>query len=225
MLGKVLRIVGIVLLALTSVLVLVGGIGTYCVAFNPTGFGPIFAKIAPFQWLYILFVVAGVAIGVLGIVAMIRLIKGKPGSYRLAVITLVAGLITGVIHVIASRALRGSSMPADPIMWVNALTLAVFLLFRVPSIWNKVNFERKDDHTSGLGTAVAMIAIAPIILTVQWWAGPTHMLDGINYADVWHLPMAIVGWTLLLAGGAVIGRYILTDDATETALAPVVVAK
>lgn len=225
MLGKVFRIVGIVLLALTSVAVLLGGIGTYCVAFNPTGFGPLFAKIAPFQWLYILFVVAGVAIGILGIVAMIRLIKGKPGAYRLAVITLVAGLITGVIHVIASRALRGSSMPADPIMWVNALTLLVFLLYLVPSIRNQVDSPKKNDHSSSLGAGAAMIVVGVITLTVQFWAGPTHMLDGINYADVWHWPLAVAGWAATLGGLAIMGRYVLAEPELEEYASPIAIGK
>lgn len=225
MLGKVFRIVGIVLLALTSVAVLLGGIGTFCVAFKPTEYGPVFAKIAPFQWLYILFVVAGVVIGIMGIVAMIRLIRGKHGAYRFAVITLVAGLITGIIHVVASRALRGSSMPADPIMWVNALTLLVFLLYLIPGVRNQVDSLKKDDHSSGLGAGAAMIVVGVITLTVQFWAGPTHMLDGINYADVWHYPLAVAGWSAMLGGLAILGRYVLAEPELEEIASPIAIGR
>ncbi len=151
MLGKILRIVGIILLALTSVAVLLGGIGTACVAFTPTGFGPTFAPIARFQWLYLFYVATGVIFGVMGIIATIALIRGKSNGYRQAVTMLVLSLVVGIIHIISSRALRGSSQPADMIVYVNAFTLLVFLLFRIPGIWDKVNFARRDDHTSGMG--------------------------------------------------------------------------
>lgn len=225
MLGKVLRIVGIVLLALTSVAVLLGGIGTFCVAFKPTGYGPIFAPIARFQWLYILYVVTGVLFGVMGILATIALIKGKSNGYRQAITMLVLSLVVGIIHIISSRALRGSSQPADMIVYVNALTLLVFLLFRIPGIWNQIGFTKRDDHTTGFGTGVAMIVVGVITLTVQIWAGPTHMLDGINYADVWHLPLAIVGWALTLGGGIILGRYVLAEPELDEVVAPVAIGK
>ena len=225
MLGKILRIVGIILLALTSVAVLLGGIGTACVAFTPTGFGPTFAPIARFQWLYLFYVATGVIFGVMGIIATIALIRGKSNGYRQAVTMLVLSLVVGIIHIISSRALRGSSQPADMIVYVNAFTLLVFLLFRIPGIWDKVNFARRDDHTSGMGAGVAMIVTGAIILTVQIWAGPTHILDGINYADVWHWPLSIVGWALALGGGAIIGRYVLAEPEPAEVTVPAIAGK
>ncbi|MCB0119884.1 MAG: hypothetical protein KDD72_12695, partial [Anaerolineales bacterium] len=55
-LGKSLRFVGILLMALTGGFTLLGGIGTSCVAINPAGFGESMAALARLQWLYILFV-------------------------------------------------------------------------------------------------------------------------------------------------------------------------
>ena len=78
--AKTLRFVGIVLMALTGGFTLLGGVGTTCVALNPTGFGESMAKLAPLQWLYILFVLAGVALGVMGIRATIQLIRGTRSS-------------------------------------------------------------------------------------------------------------------------------------------------
>ena len=80
--AKFLRFIGIVLMGLTAGFTLLGGIGTTCVALNPTGFSESMAPLAPFQWLYILFVLAGIALGILGIRATILLIKGTDKSYR-----------------------------------------------------------------------------------------------------------------------------------------------
>src|SRR5512141_833583 len=111
--AKTLRIICIVLMSLTAAFTLMGGAGTTCVALNPTGFGGKFSGIAPFQWLYILFVLVTVAIGVMGVRAVVVLSRGKQASYRFALITLLAGAVVGLVHMLVSRALRGGSMPVD----------------------------------------------------------------------------------------------------------------
>jgi hypothetical protein len=52
--GRILRIIGIILMALAVAFNLLGGIGTSCVTLNPMGWSPAMAKLAPYQWLYIL---------------------------------------------------------------------------------------------------------------------------------------------------------------------------
>jgi hypothetical protein len=32
--------------------------------------------------------------------------------------------------------------------------------------------------------------------------GPTHTIDGVNYADVWHVQLQVVGWFLFAIGVA-----------------------
>ena len=53
--AKFLRFIGIVLMALTGGFTLLGGAGTTCAALFPTKYDSMTA-LAPFQWLYILFV-------------------------------------------------------------------------------------------------------------------------------------------------------------------------
>ena len=55
--GKIIRILAIVLFAFTTFFNLMGGIGTSCVALNPTRWSPSMAKLAPYQWLYILLMI------------------------------------------------------------------------------------------------------------------------------------------------------------------------
>jgi hypothetical protein len=115
--AKTLRIIGMVFMSLTAAFTLMGGAGTSCVALNPTGYGDSFAPIARFQWLYILFVLLTIAIGVMGVRAVVLLVKGRKNAYRYAMIALLAGTVIGVIHIAVSRALRGSSMPVDMVVY------------------------------------------------------------------------------------------------------------
>lgn len=202
MFGKLLRIVGLVLLAVTAVITLLSGIGTTCVALNPTKYN--MAAITPYQWLYILYVIAGIIIGVMGILATVALARSKPMAYRSALIALTLGLVTGGLHMATSRALRGSSMPLDFIVYATVVTLLYFLLLRIPGVWNQINLADKDDNTTGLGAGVAMIVGGIVVLTVQLWAGPTHVINGINYADVWHTQMTVVGGTLTVLGASLL---------------------
>ena len=68
------------------------------------------------------------------------LIKGSKHAYRAAIIALLLGTIINAIHMFASRALRGASMPVDGVLYTNVLTLLVFLLFRIPGIWQGDQF-------------------------------------------------------------------------------------
>jgi len=200
--AKLLRIVGIVLMSLTAAFTLMGGAGTSCVALNPTGFGGKFAGIASFQWLWILFVLIGVAAGILGVRAVVLLIKGSNKAYRAAIIALLIGTIINAIHMVASRSLRGSSMPVDGVLYMNILTFLVFLLFRIPGIWKIVNFEKpvENEQTGSKAAAFSLIIVGALTLSIQFVMAPTHTIDGINYANVWHVVMSIIGSVLILSG-------------------------
>jgi len=206
--GKTLRIIGIVLMSLTAAFTLLGGIGTTCVALNPTGFGGKFAGIAPFQWLYILFVIVTTAIGVWAVRVVVELVRGKRGSYRRALIVLAAGVLVGALHTAASRALRGSSMPVDMVVYTTLLTLIVFLLFGLPAVRQKVGLERGDNGgTKGpAAAAIALAATGVLTLTVQFLMAPTHSIGSINYADVWHAALSVLGCSQLLAAGTMLVR-------------------
>jgi len=200
--AKLLRIVGIVLMSLTAAFTLMGGAGTTCVALNPTGYEGKFAGIASFQWLWILFVLFGVAAGIMGVRAVVMLIKGRKHAYRAVIISLLLGTIINAVHMFASRALRGASMPVDGVLYTNVLTLLVFLLFRIPGIWQGINFEKPTDNqqASKNAAAIALVAVGLLTLTIQFMMVPTHTISGFNYADVWHGTLSILGGGLILSG-------------------------
>ncbi len=207
-LAKFLRFIGILFMSLTAGVTVLAGVGTSCAALFPTKWDSM-APLAPFQWLYILYVLVTIAIGVLGIRAVVMLAKGRQGAYKAALLALVLGLVVGVIHMITSRSLRGSSMPVDGIVYITVLTLVIFLIFRIPAIWSGVGYTkapRKEGKKSG---GAAAIVTGVLCMTIQFFVAPTHTWGGVNYADAFHATMSIVGGGLVLLGiGLIISNHL-----------------
>ena len=204
--GKTLRFIGILLMGITALFTIAGGLGTTCVALNPTGFGEGMAPIAPFQWLYIIFVIVTTAIGIMAARAVFLLAKGKANSYRYSIIALVLGIVVGVIHMMVSRSLRGKSMPVDGVVYTTVLTLIVFLLFRIPKIWQGVDYTGGDpnDKTGPMAAAITLLVTGILTLTVQYWAGPTHTWGGTNWAAAFLITSTMLGLGQLLGGAALL---------------------
>jgi hypothetical protein len=203
-LAKFLRFIGIALMGLTAAFTLLGGAGTTCVAINPTGFGESMAPLAKFQWLYVLFVLAGVAIGVWGIRATIKLVRGTSDSYLTSIKALVAGAAVGGLHIYVSRLLRGKSMPVDAVVYTTILTLVVFLIFRIPGIWRGVNFDKgfNNGNTGGLAASITLILVGVSVLALPFMMTETHtfVAGGINWAATWSLPLNLIGFLLIVDG-------------------------
>jgi uncharacterized membrane protein len=204
--GKVLRFIGIVLMGLTAVFTILGGVGTTCVALAAEKYDSMVA-IVPYKWLYVIFVIATVAIGVMMARAVVLLIKGRSNAYRYSLISLVLGILVGGIHMAVSRSLRGSSMPVDAVVYTAVLTLIVFLIFRIPGVWEKVDFARaRQDDSEKAGGAAAIVSGA-LVLTIQFWMAPSHTMNGgINYGDAYHAIMAVSGFALVLLGISLLAR-------------------
>jgi hypothetical protein len=199
--SKLLRLVGIILMGLTAVFTIMGGAGTSCVAINPAGFGGGFISINPFQWLYILFVVITLAFGVMGVRAVLLLIRNRSNSYRYALIALLGGAVVGVIHMLVSRSLRGSSMPVDMVTYTNIFTLVIFLIFRFPGIWERIGYgQAVQSNDVSMAGGLSVIVGGAICLTIQYWMGPTHTIGGVNYADSWHVVFQVIGLCMVVAG-------------------------
>ncbi len=202
--AKFLRFIGIALMGLTAVFTLLGGAGTTCVAINPTDFGESMAPLVKFQWLYVLFVLAGVAIGVWGIRATIKLVQGTSDSYLTSIKVLVAGAVVGGLHIYMSRLLRGKSMPVDAVVYTTILTLVVFLIFRIPGIWQGVNFDKgfNNGNTDRLAASITLILVGVSVLALPFMMAETHtfVTGGINWAANWSLPLNLIGLLLILDG-------------------------
>jgi len=200
--GKTLRFIGILLMGITALFTIAGGLGTTCVALNPTGFGESMAPLAPFQWLYVTFVIVTTAIGVMAARAVFLLVRGRSNSYRYSIIALILGILVGAIHMLASRSLRGKSMPVDGVVYTTLLTLIIFLLFRIPKIWQGVNYTigGTNDKIGPNAAAVTLLVTGLLTITVQYWAGPTHTWGGMNWATAFETTRDLLGFSQLLGG-------------------------
>jgi hypothetical protein len=156
--------------------------------------------------LYQLLVIISVAAGVWGVRALIGLVKARSWAYRETLLVLVVGGAAALIQIIASRSLRGASMPTDVRLYVTILTLLVFLFLRLPGVWEVVNFTDQKSNLKGVAGGLATISLGMMALTVQHWAGPSHTFNGLNYSDVWSLPLTVSGWALIIFGAALVAR-------------------
>lgn len=201
--AKILRILGIIFMGITAVFTLMAGIGTTCVAFAAEKFSASMALIAPYKWLYILFVIFTTAVGVMMIRATIMIIKSKDGAYRYALLTLILGIVIGLIHIFASRAIRGKSMPTDGVVYMNVLTLILFLIFRIPALWKEIDFSKPGGKgAKTMGAAFTLILSGVAVLSAPLWGAATHTFipGGTNWANAWPFQMNLIGTLLCLSG-------------------------
>lgn len=212
--AKFLRFIGIVLMALTGGFTFLGGVGTFCAAVFPQKYESM-AGLIPFQWLYILFMLGTIAIGIWGIGAAIKLIKGTTDSYWMSLYALIAGVLVGGFHIYMSRMLRGKSMPVDAVVYTTVLTLAIFLLFKIPAIWQGVDFSKAKASDNKKAGGAAAIVVGLFTLTVQYTMGSTHTWGGVNYADAFNTSMTVIGMGLLVLGA---GLFVSLRYVKETAL-------
>jgi uncharacterized membrane protein len=208
--GKIIRIIAIILMGLTAAMNILGGVGTTCAAFsNKVEYRMAFKDLLDYRWLYQIFVVTTILIGIAGVWALIRLIRGGSNVYRDALIVLGIGTLIGGVHYFTSLALRGKAAPANVKFYVNILTLLVFLLFKIPALREKVDFSKaggKAEIDSGIG--MAAIIVGTIMLTIFHWAGPSHTFFGENWVYVLQMPLIIVGTILTLGGLGVVLRVV-----------------
>lgn len=200
--NKFLRILGIILLSLTVLMTLAGGIGTSCVAFGAAKFGPSMAKLVPVQPIFQVLVVVSILAGVWGLIATIRLARGQRNVYRGLMIFLVVGGIASAIQYYYSLTLRGSTAPNNVRLYLTVLTLVLFIVFRLPGIWERIGYERPSGSAGGgtLAGGIALCLCGVITLAMPLWAGPTHMVDGVNTVNVLLWPLIMIGTGLLVSG-------------------------
>jgi hypothetical protein len=210
--GKFLRSIGILFLSISALSNLAGGAGTTCVALNPTKYEG-FEAIANFQWLYFIFVIGTFAFGVMMTRAVVLIIKKRPNAYRYAMISLISAIVLGLIHIVVSRSLRGGSMPVDGVVYATILTAFIFLIFKIPGVWEKVDFTKGKRNDTELAGGAAAIVTGFLSLTIQYLMKSTHTINGVNYGDAFHITMTGLGSGLLF-----LGLYIIVKSSRDLLL-------
>jgi hypothetical protein len=212
-----LRVAAIVLMGLTTTMNILGGAGTVCAAFLTKQFPPMWALL-DYQLLYQSLMIITILIGVAGIWSTMGLVRGGPNAYRNALIVLIVGTLVGGIHVYASFELRGKTVPANMKLYMNLLTLIVFLLLKLPGLRNRVDFSEPGDRSNQItSSGLAAIINGSIILTTPLWIASSHTYAGNEWVDVLRTPLYIAGGGLVFLGigfllSAVRGTQIVFSD-------------
>jgi hypothetical protein len=92
------------------------------------------AKLAPYQWLYILLMITATVVAIWGIFVTIALARGKQHAYRNALMVLALSALAAGVQTYASIALRGKGAPQNMRFYITLFTLVVFLILRLPPI-------------------------------------------------------------------------------------------
>ena len=198
-LGRVLRIIGIVLMGLTATFNLLGGIGTVCAAFLTEQFPPML-PLLPYRGLYQILMIATILVGLFGVWTVILLIQGRQNAYRNTVIILLVGVSLGAIHYFASLAIRGKAAPANMKFYLNALTLLYFLALRLPGIRDRVSFDRYDESLSTTAANLTMLTSGLLVSSAALWAAPSHTFANENWVHVLDGQLLLTGGVLLIMG-------------------------
>ena len=217
--AKSLRVIAILLLGMTAAINLLGGTGTYCAAFSSNvGYRMAFKAIMDYRWIYQIVMVGTVLTGIAGIMALVKLLKGKPGVYRFTMILLIIGTLLGGTQFFASMILRGKATPANVKFFTNVVTLVYFFILGLPGIKDKIDFSNPSDksETNSAGGLVAFLA-GIITLTIFSWAGPSHTFFGENWVFVFETPLLIVGTILIVGGFLTVLREVLNHLSQKTA--------
>ena len=199
--SSVLRSIAIILMALAVLFTLMGGIGTTCVAFGAEKYESM-KGLVPYKLLYQALVFISIAAGIWGIFIIVNLIRGGVKLYRNAILMLIIGAVTSGIQTAVSQAVRGSSAPVNLRFGITIFTLLVFLVFRLPPLWDRMRFTqsmKKGSSKSAAGTA--LIVSGFFTLTTYYWTGPTHLTAWI---DVIRMPLLVGGCTLAFSGIALL---------------------
>ncbi len=213
--GRILRIFAIVLMALAAVFMLLGGIGTTCVAWGAQKYPP-FRGLIPYIWVYQASSIITIGAGLLGLWATVGLARGKRWAYGLALLSLAIGLLLSGAQMYVSEVVRGKSAPNSMRVYITVFTLLVMLLLRIPAIWNQVGLFRPGrGGMAGTAGGLAAIVAGGLTASAPMWAGPTHTFGEVNWVNV-------LQWPLLIGGLAamVLGLVLLASSAVEARLAP-----
>lgn len=200
--SAILRGIAVTLMGLTVLFTLLAGAGTTCVAFGAEKYGSM-VSLVPYKPLYQVLVVISLAVGVWGIPVTIALVRGGVTAYRNALLVLLIGALSAGIQMGVSQSVRGSSAPVNVRFYLTAFTLVVFLVLRLPPLWERVDFSQpmRGAGQAAAAAGTALLVCGLITLATPIWAGPTHMSPaGSNWVNALQASLMVSGWAMMLAG-------------------------
>lgn len=199
------------LLGASTVMTLLGALGTACLAWNGNLYpAKVFGWIVPHMPTYQLLVYIGLAAGVALAIVTYALLRGDRWFYIGALIFLLIGGGAAAYQMYLTAALKNISFfaaaPTNVRFYITALTLMVLLLIRIPRVWNKSGLGKpgkgKSDFTTPLG--ITLLFTGGLLISAPLWAAPEHIVDGFNYVTTLQFPLLVDGLALMFGGTGVL---------------------
>lgn len=205
-LGTSIRTVLVVLMAATTVMTLLGAVGTACLAWNGDKYGPAFKWIVPYMPYYQILVYISLVAGVAAAIVAYATVRGDKWFYVGALVTLVVAGAAAAYQMYMTSTLRDISFfaaaPTNVRFYITVVTLVAYAVVRFPGVWKKAGLgDQKNKPGSPMAAGgVALIVSGSLILTTPLWVGETHMLGDYNLVYTLEIPLLLDG-TLLVVGG------------------------
>lgn len=213
--SKNFRFAAIIFMGMTAAMNLLGGIGTVCAAFIEDYSIVLKVKSVlrtnPFDhtWKYKIFMIVTIIIGIFGLWAVIKLVRGGKNVFKNALIILVVGTLVSGIHYYTSMQIRGEGTPANVKFFTNLLTLIIFLLLMMPGIRDKVDFTKPGGDAEKTGGGLTAIMAGLLTLTTFSWVGSSHIFNGVNWVEDLTFSLIVLGSGLILIGLGVITSVVM----------------
>ena len=207
-----------ILFGLTAAVMILSGVGITCVAFGAEKYDSMQA-IVPYKPLYQVFVFVTLLTGIAEVYTLVHFIRGKKWAYLTALILMAVGIISGEIHMYYSNMLRGTSAPNFLRVYVSIFTLVIWLLMRIPGLWNDISSRKSGEGDNAAAGGAAMIIAGISILSMPFMATSTHILGGVNWAHAFDTGLGIAGLAMLLTGGGLLFRAIRLENTVKDEVA------
>lgn len=200
-----------ILVGASTVMTLLGAVGTACLAWNGNLYPPkVFGWIVPYMPTYQLLVYIGLAAGIALAIVTYALLRGDRWFYIGALIFLTIAGGAAAYQMYLTSSLKNISFfaaaPTNVRFYITALTLLVLLLIRIPGVWHKTGLDKpsggKGNFTAPAG--MALLLTGGLLITAPLWAAPEHVVDGFNYVTTLQVPLLVDGLAMMIGGATLL---------------------
>jgi|OpeIllAssembly_1097287.scaffolds.fasta_scaffold02360_4 hypothetical protein len=215
-----LKIVLALFLGASTVMTLLGAVGTACLAWNGDKYGPPFKWIVAAMPMYQVLVYVSLVAGVALAIVTYAFLRGDKWFYLGSLIFLIVGGGAAAYQMYLTSSLKGVSFfqtaPTNVRFYITVATLIAFLIVRFPGIWNKFGLGGSGGKASfTTPTGAAFVLMGVMLMTAPLWASPEHVIDGFNYVTTLQVPLLVDGLALTIAGVALLSWRRLLAMARE----------
>jgi len=213
--GLVWRIILVVAMGLTTTMTLLGAVGNVCLAWNAPYYGPAYNWIVPYMPTYQTFVYVKLAVGVVMTLVCYAIVRGDKWFYIGGLITLLVGGGAATVQMFYTSSLKEvpflATPPTNIRFFITIGTLIIFLIVRMPGIWNTLNSGSANGRGNlGIPTGIALIVSGLAMLTTPIWVGPSHMFEDQNLVMTLAVPIVIDSIAMIVGGiGLMFAKRIL----------------